>query len=414
MLRSLYSGLSGLRSSQFALDIIGNNVANVNTVGYKGSRPMFKEVMQQTIRSATAASTSGTGGLNPMQVGLGTNIASVDADLSQGFIQVTNRDTDFAIEGEGYFILSDGSNRYFTRAGNFDIDQEGQLVYAANGYKLQGVMAVDGSIPSSGAVTDLTLPFDTVSPPSATETITYAGNLDQTATDATAEINIYDAAGNSTNLSLVFTNNDDHTWDMSLAVDSGAVAWAAGATTTVTFDADNGTLTSPETTEIVFTPSGGASPITMTLGLGTSGDTDGLTEFGSKPNSVRATGRDGYSGGELRSFVVDESGIFTGIFSNGQQETIGQIYIGAFNNPAGLIDRGGNMFMESPNSGPVAVAPPGVGPNGQMNQGALEMSNVDLAEEFTNLIKTQRGYQANARVITTSQEILAELINLIR
>ena len=200
---------------------------------------------------------------------------------------------------------------------------------------------------------------------------------------------------------------------MSLSVNDGSVAFAAGATTTVTFDPDTGLLVSPETTDIVFTPTG-ASALTMTLNLGTAGGSDGLTEFGSKANSVRSTARDGYTGGELRSFIVDESGIFTGIFSNGQQETIGQIYIGAFNNPAGLIDRGGNMFIESPNSGPVAVGPPGVGPNGQMNQGALEMSNVDLAEEFTNLITTQRGYQANARVITTSQEILAELLNLMR
>ncbi len=413
MLRSLYSGLSGLRASQLALDIIGNNVANVNTVGYKSSRAMFKEVMQQTIRSATAASTSGPGGLNPMQVGLGTNIGSIDSNLNQGFIQVTNRETDFAIEGSGYFILSDGANRYYTRAGNFDIDRDGGLVYAANGYRVQGVMAVDGGIPSSGALTDLTLPFDTVSPPAATTSITYAGNLDRTADEAKAEINIYDAAGNSTNLSLTFTNNFDNTWDMSLSVNDGSVAFAAGATTTVTFDPDTGLLVSPETTDIVFTPTG-ASALTMTLNLGTAGGSDGLTEFGSKANSVRSTARDGYTGGELRSFIVDESGIFTGIFSNGQQETIGQIYIGAFNNPAGLIDRGGNMFIESPNSGPVAVGPPGVGPNGQMNQGALEMSNVDLAEEFTNLITTQRGYQANARVITTSQEILAELLNLMR
>ncbi len=413
MLRSLYSGLSGLRASQLALDIIGNNVANVNTVGYKSSRAMFKEVMQQTIRSATAASTSGPGGLNPMQVGLGTNIGSIDSNLNQGFIQVTNRETDFAIEGSGYFILSDGANRYYTRAGNFDIDRDGGLVYAANGYRVQGVMAVDGEIPSSGALTDLTLPFDTVSPPAATTSITYAGNLDRTADEAKAEINIYDAAGNSTNLSLTFTNNFDNTWDMSLSVNDGSVAFAAGATTTVTFDPDTGLLVSPETTDIVFTPTG-ASALTMTLNLGTAGGSDGLTEFGSKANSVRSTARDGYTGGELRSFIVDESGIFTGIFSNGQQETIGQIYIGAFNNPAGLIDRGGNMFIESPNSGPVAVGPPGVGPNGQMNQGALEMSNVDLAEEFTNLITTQRGYQANARVITTSQEILAELLNLMR
>ena len=137
MLRSLYSGLSGLRTSQFALDIIGNNVANVNTVGYKSSRAMFKEVMQQTIRSATAATVGGVGGLNPIQVGLGTNIASVDTNLNQGVIQVTNRETDFAIEGSGYFIVSDGSNNYYTRAGNFDVDQDGNLVYAANGYKVR-------------------------------------------------------------------------------------------------------------------------------------------------------------------------------------------------------------------------------------------------------------------------------------
>ncbi len=417
MLRSLFSGLSGLRSSQFALDIIGNNVANINTTGYKGSRAMFKEVMQQTIRSATASVTGGIGGLNPMQIGLGTNIASIDTNLNQGFIQVTNREIDFAIEGTGYFVLSDGPNNYYTRAGNFDVDRDGQLVYAANGYKVQGVMAVNGAIPSSGAITDLILPFDTVSPPAATQDITYAGNLDpETAVGGTAttEINIFDNTGVSSILSLTFTKSAANTWNMSVTVDQGSVAWAAGATTTMTFNAGNGTLIAPATSDIVFTPPGGGPGLTITLDLGTSGGSDGLTEFGNTPSSVRSTARDGYTGGSLRNFIVDESGVFTGIFSNGQMETIGQLYLAAFNNPAGLIDRGGNMFIESPNSGPVAVGPPGVGPNGQMNQGALEMSNVDLAEEFTNMIITQRAYQANARVITTSQEILSELLNLTR
>ena len=152
----------------------------------------------------------------------------------------------------------------------------------------------------------------------------------------------------------------------------------------------------------------------MTLDLGTSGATDGLTQFGSTANTVKSTARDGYTGGDLSSFTVDESGIITGVFSNGQQEAIGQIYLASFTNAAGLTDCGGNMFIESANSGPVAVGPPGVGANGTMNQGALEESNVDLAEEFTSMITTQSAYQANARVISSSQEILQELLNLIR
>jgi len=412
MLRSLYAGLSGLRSSQLGMDVIGNNIANVNTVGFKGSRATFKEMFLETLRSASAG-TSTLGGTNAMQIGLGVALGSIDRSMLQGAPQVTNRQTDLCIEGNGLFILSDGSDRYYSRAGNFDIDANGYLVSPFNGYHVQGMMAVNGAIPSSGSITNIRIPFDTVIPSQATAQLELGGNLDAGATVGdtySTDIDIYDDRGGSTTLTIDFLKTDANMWDLSLDVAAGTDPVGFE---TLRFNADTGLLSGTSSFSFDWTPQGATTPLSLALDFGTAGQADGVTQF-DQDASLTVTDRDGYATGTLKSYLVDQDGVFTGVFTNGEQQTIAQLYLANFNNPGGLMDLGGGLFDESPNSGPASIAAANAGSNGAIMQGTLEMSNVDLAEEFTNMIITQRAYQANARVISTSEDLLTELMNLKR
>ena len=406
MLRSLFTGLTGLRSSQLGMDVIGNNIANVNTVGYKSSRATFKEMLLQTIRSASSGGDD-VGGLNPMQIGLGVALGSIDRNMLQGVPQVTNRETDLSIEGSGWFILSDGQGQYYTRAGNFSIDFNGYLVSPFNGYRVQGLSAVDGEIPSTGSLSDIRIPYDSTLAPQATSEVALGGNLYSGAGvgDAySAQVDIYDNGGGSTTLTINFLKTDSNMWDVSLDVATGTDPVGFN---TLRFNGDTGTLSGTSTFSFAWTPLGASTPIALTL------DCDSLTQYKTSA-SATVTGRDGYSAGTLKQFMVDQDGIFTGVYSNGEQQAIAQLYLANFNNSGGLYDLGGGLFIESPNSGPAGIAAANAGSNGKIVQGTLEMSNVDLAEEFTSMIITQRAYQANARVISTSEELLTELLNLKR
>ena len=421
MLRSLFTGLTGLRSSQLSMDVIGNNIANVNTVGYKSSRATFKEMLLQTIRSASSGS-GGTGGTNAMQVGLGVSVGSIDRNMTQGVPQITNRQTDFSIEGNGFFILSDGRGNYFSRAGNYDVDYQGYLVSPFNGYRVQGVAAVNGVIPASGSITDIRIPYDTVVAPQATALIDLGGNLNGDAlvgTTHSTQVDIYNNTGGTTSLTVNFIKTDNDMWDVSLDVASGT---SPVGFETVRFNNATGLLSGTSSFSFSWTPLGSATPLALTLDLGTAGMTNGITQFGDPgassngvaDSTAKVTGRDGFTSGTLKRFLVDETGVFTGVFSNGEQRAIAQLYLANFNNPGGLLNLGSGLFTETPNSGTAGVAAAGSGSNGKILQGTLEMSNVDLAEEFTSMIITQRAFQANARVISTSEELLTELLNLKR
>jgi len=412
MLRSLFTGLTGLRSSQLGMDVIGNNIANVNTVGFKGSRATFKELLLQTIRSASSGGTD-VGGLNAMQIGLGVSLGSIDRNLTQGVPMVTNRNTDLSIEGDGYFIVSDGSTPYYTRAGNFTVDYKGYLVSPFSGYRVQGLSAVNGSIPATGNIGDIQIPYDSTMAPSATTTLSVGGNLNAGAAVSdtyTTQVNIFDSAGGDTTLTITFTKSAANQWDISLDVATGT---SPITTETISFDGDTGLATGTTSFSFDWTPFGATTALTITVDCGTAGSADGLTQFGLDA-SAAVTDRDGYTSGTLKQFMVNEDGVFTGLFSNGEQQDIAQIYLANFNNPGGLYDMGGALFIESPNSGTAGIAAANAGANGKIVQGTLEMSNVDLAEEFTNMIITQRAYQANARVISTSEDLLNELLNLKR
>jgi flagellar hook protein FlgE len=406
MLRSMFSAISGLRAHQTKLDVTGNNIANVNTVGFKASQTVFQDTLSQVIRAGGAAAQN-RGGTNPAQVGLGVKVAAITTNWNQGATQSTGRATDFMIEGDGFFVTRAGNESLYTRAGSFDFDSTGKLV-TPDGSILQGWMAqTDGSINPNGPVTDLSVPYgDTVAPVAST-TGALAGNLpsgNAAGTSVQTATIMYDQQGDAHDVSYTFTKDGTDDWNLAVTVDGAPVALSDSD---VTFNPDGTMLNPAAPSTVTFTPGivGWPGPVTL--------DLSGIKQYGS-PNTVSATAQNGFAMGSLESFSLGNDGTITGIYSNGLRQSIGQLSMASFNNPGGLEKAGNSSFRVGDNSGNAMVGQAGTGGRGVLNAGALEMSNVDLAEEFTGLIVAQRGFQANSRVITSSDEILQELVNLKR
>ncbi|MEQ9400759.1 MAG: flagellar hook protein FlgE [Longimicrobiales bacterium] len=415
MMRSLFSGVSGLRNHQIRMDVIGNNIANVNTVGYKASRVTFEEAFAQLLQGASRPpgdSSNVSGGVNPVQVGLGMNIGSIDLLFTQGNIEATGVNTDLAIQGDSFFVVSDGSSNRYTRSGNFQLDANGRLVASTNGYVVQGKLAEDGIL--TDTIQDIKLPFGQKSAAQATTAISLAGNLDaeaQVGDVRETTITVFDAMGARDEVTVTFTKASGTTWDYSMAVADGTIV--SGDTGTLTFD-NEGRLTTPvPATPFVFTPASGAANVEIEVDWGTEDSISGLSQFAA-PSTAVLKEQDGYTMGDLERFSIDQTGTITGAFTNGVTLTLGQIVMADFNNPAGLIRSGDNMYAVSANSGSSVLGFSGEGSQSAITSGALEMSNVDLAQEFTSMITAQRGFQSNARVITTSDEMLQEVVQLKR
>lgn len=392
MLRSLFSGISGLRSHQTMLDVTGNNIANVNTTGFKSSQVQFQDTLSQLLIGAGGAQ-AGVGGTNPAQIGLGVRVAGVTTNFTQGASQMTGRSTDMMIQGDGFFVVRKGNESFYTRAGSFDFDASGNMVLPGEGALVQGWMAVDGVIDTNGPISDLKVPSGAVMAAVESTAATYAGNLDAAAADGTVlnrTIDLYSSTGEARTLTLTFTKSAAG-WSVAASDGSSSVASAA-----MTFDAA-GALT---------------TPTSLTVG-GVAVDLSTITGF-SGLDTVKATTQDGQAAGTLQSFSLGADGTITGAFSNGLKQVVGRIAIGGFTNPAGLEKAGGSLFRTTVNSGDASIGTAGTGGRGSLAGGALEMSNVDLSSEFTSLIVAQRGFQANSRVITTSDEVLQELVNLKR
>ncbi len=397
MLRSLFSGISGLRAHQTMLDVTGNNIANVNTTGYKASQIQFQDALSQVIQNAGAAQ-QGVGGTNPSQVGLGVRVAGITTNFTQGPSQMTGRSTDMMIQGDGFFVVRRGAETFYTRSGSFDFDATGQMVLPGDGALVQGWAAVNGVIDTSQPLTDLRVPAGMLMDAMATTGAAYEGNLDVDAADGTQlhrEIEIYDAQGTKQVLDLEFTKTAG-AWSVRASANADAATPTWTAATPVTFDADCN-LT---------------APTTITAG-GVTVDLSAVTGFAGV-DTLKALSQDGHAAGTLQSFALGADGTLTGSFSNGLKQVIGRLAMANFTNPAGLEKAGGSLFRTSVNSGIIQLGTPGSGGRGTLAGGSLEMSNVDLSSEFTNLIVAQRGFQANSRVITTSDEVLQELVNLKR
>ncbi|WP_088041220.1 flagellar basal-body rod protein FlgF [Bacillus sp. EAC] len=421
MLRSMYSGIGGMKNFQTKLDVIGNNIANVNTYGFKKGRVTFKDIASQTMSGASSAQNN-RGGTNAKQIGLGSALASIDTIMTNSSLQTTGRLLDLGVDGDGFFVVKNGNQQYYTRAGNFDIDSVGNLVNS-DGLKVQGyAMDPVTGLPNTSKLVSLSIDKNATILPQATTYINLAGNLDSNGTTAVAgppavpattvklDLSIRDSLGNEIPLNATFTKTSalgvvPSTW--SVAVTDTKTPASTLATSNLSYGTNGQLTATPVVTPVAYNPGNGAQTINLS-----NINFSGINQTGAA-SSVSVKDKDGYPGGSLTSFTFGQSGEITGVFSNGQVKNMGQIALATFSNPGGLLKTGGNTFQESNNSGIPNVATPG-NSRGVVQAGTLEMSNVDLSEEFTDMIVAQRGFQANSRIITTSDQILEELVNLKR
>ena len=388
MLRSLYSGISGLQAHQTMLDVTGNNIANVNTVGFKSSAVEFEDTLSQLVSGATAAN-SRAGGTNPAQIGLGVKVAGISTNFTQGSAESTGKPTDLMINGDGFFVVNVGGTNEYTRAGDFDFDPNGQLVSLSGGLVQGWTADAAGNINTGGAVGNIVLPTNSVAAAAPTTKAQFSGNLPSNAAAGTTvdrDLDVYDKAGQKSTLSLTFTSDGAGNW---------AVSDAAGALGTLSFT--NGVLSSAPT---------------LTAG-GVTLDLSKLTGY-SDLSTLALDGQDGHGAGTLTGYSIGQDGTISGSYSNGIIQPIARIAIANFTNPAGLEKAGGSFYTQSPDSGAMTLGSAGDPGIGSLSGGYLEASNVDLSQEFTNLIVAQRGFQANARIITTSDSVLEELVDLKR
>jgi flagellar hook protein FlgE len=423
MLRSMFSAISGLRAHQTKMDVTGNNIANVNTVGFKGSQTVFQDTLSQVIR-AGGAPAADRGGTNPAQVGLGVKVAATTTNWTQGATQSTGRSTDFMIEGDGFFVTrGSGGEQLFTRAGSFDFDGAGKLV-TPDGSVLQGWMAdANGVVNPNGPIGDLSVPYGQIVAPKASAGGVIDGNLPSEAPITVPPswlqtgITMYDSQGVAQKVFYNLTRTAANTWTVEVRHDNGDVLQTV---TGVQFDtAGNLDTAASGLPASGLLPSFNPNTDVVPAGKypswnnGVQIDISGLTQYGGS-NTLGAPEQDGYALGSLQSFQLGADGTIMGIYSNELRQPIGRLSLASFNNPGGLEKAGNSSFRVGVNSGVAQIGTAGIGGRGELVSGALEMSNVDLAEEFTGLIVAQRGFQANSRVITSSDEILQDLVNLKR
>ena len=457
MMRALYSGVAGLKNHQTRMDVIGNNIANVNTYGFKTSRVTFQDMISQTL-SGAAKPEENIGGVNPKQVGLGMTIASIDRIFTQGSLQTTGNQTDLAISGDGFFVISDGDRKYYTRAGTFGLDKNGTLVNPANGLKVQGWRATKNPagemvVNPSGSTEDIIIPIYGKVDAKETANIIYKCNLDsrmalvppnatgrmRSSAGITTNLDAYDNQGNIHRLTMIFWKTGPNQWTASAAITdstvpvtldvpagegqqnnanpSGRINLRFSPDGKIIAAGDEGTPDELNQGTLVvnanYRVAGDPNIRTIQLNLGKAGLLDGITQFAS-PSTTKAVEQDGYNMGYMESFNVDNSGMITGVYSNGTKHIMGQVAMSVFTNPQGLTAVGENLFEVSNNSGLPNTGAANQAGRGKIVAGTLEMSNVDLSDQFTDMIVTQRGFQANSRSITTSDQMLQELLTLKR
>ena len=405
MIGSLYSGISGLKVNTKALAVIGDNIANVNTTGFKSSRVSFANIF--------SASLGSTGN----QIGRGVTMSGVNPVWDSGSLENTTSITDLAVNGKGLFIVNDDSGTpFYTRAGKFEFDRYDNLV-SSNGMEVQGyAINLDGNLET--ALSGITLPAGN-SAPFATEEFSMGINLDAGAATNdtyTSSLSIYDSLGNAIPLTMTFTKTaTDGVWDVDASIPDSisGVSGGPGAAVsvgTVTFNSA-GVLTSPATNPtITLTLDNGATTNQVIDWEVSNGNLTGY----SGTSATSSQTQNGYASGTLQGVSVDEDGVFTGLYSNGIMTPFAQIALADFASYSGLAKMGGNLYAASVNSGQATTGVPGSSSLGSVSPNSLEMSNVDLSTEFVQMITTQRAFQASSKVITTSDEILAELINIKR
>jgi len=547
MMRSLFAGVSGLSNQQLKMDVIGNNIANISTIGFKSSRINFEEEFSQVLRSAQQTASGGS--QNAILIGLGVGPGSIDRNFSQGILQATGKQLDLGIDGDGFFVVSNGQAQLYTRAGNFHFDGNGRLVTSSGAF-VQGWMAdLNGAVSDTAPVGNIIFDATVLSPAAATTNVSIVGNLDATATpvrqewtstktltlasdgsnaigttqlndlsqtttpllvgdtiiingtnpdgsavsatftygvandgttvndllavinntftdvtatiangkivltddnygasqtslvlaegtsnggvialpsfvstaegnspQTTATVEVFDSLGTKHTLNLTFTktpNAREWSWAVTMG---GSEVISEGSTGTLTFAADGSLETinyDQGQSALVFDPANGANEISLNLDFENSTGFSGITQYAGE-SSINMPFQDGQAIGKLSSFSIDESGKIFGSFTNGRTRMIAQLALAAVNNPQGLLHVGNNLYQLSASSGLPAVGKAGTDIGSSIVSGTLEASNVDLAQEFAEMIIAQRAFQANARVITVSDQFLSEVTQLKR
>jgi flagellar hook protein FlgE len=417
---SFNASLSGLNANSNALGVVGNNIANANTIGFRSSNVTFMDVFA----NSSGARLNGAG--NSMQIGNGVRVGAVHTNFSQANFNEAGSPLQAAIQGNGFFVVrnTDGTQAY-TRAGDFTVNNQGFLM-ASNGGHVMGFMAQNGVVPQGAALSQLQIPLGQVLAPHTTTNGTFRMNLNSAAeTGSTfhSTMQVHDSLGTSRTLDMTFTRQADGSFQMSSTIDGDAAQADTGSgasSTPVSFVFDsNGNLTTPTSLSIVpdQTQLGGATLPSIAINLRQTNpdNTPGAFNITSyaMPSAVSSTLQDGYGAGELNGAAVDAQGMIYGTFSNGESRVIGQYALATFNADEGLGRMGGNMFSETTGSGQATIGAPGSGSRGLIAGGYIEQSNVNITNEFIDLIEAQRGFQANSRVITTLNQTFQDLLQIV-
>lgn len=421
MLQALLAGVASIKAQQTRMNVIGNNLANVNTTAFKGSRVTFQDMIAQTIRGASRPNNT-LGGTNPIQFGLGVLISGTDINSEQGSLNATNRPTDLSVQGNGFFMVSNGQRIIYTRDGSFDVDAEGNIVHRSTGERVLGWTAdpATGTFDEQQVVSAtnyMTVPLGLRSAVQVTTAANFAGNLDATQgvtaapfpplTDPAwnvSTVRVFDSQGAAQDVTLHFIKSATNEWTWQASATNGTTVAGGGV---LNFDGD-GVLTSGSPSTLTITPAGGsAPPFDVELNFDRIGQLANDTQ-------VQSAGQNGFPPGSLQGFSIGVDGTITGLFTNGLTRPLGRIALSIFPNANGLERIGSNMWRGTDNSGLAVVGSAKTGGRGSINSGFLEQSNIDIGNEFTELIITQRGFQANTRVVTTVDEMLQDLINMKR
>ena len=406
LLSSLYTGVSGLQANSEAMGILGDNISNVNTVGFKSSRAVFSDLFSTILAN----------GSTTRQLGRGSNLLSSLKDFSQGAFESSSNALDMALDGSGFFVINNGTGNQYTRAGQFRMNENG-LVQTVTGGTLQGQKIENGAVSETVGNIDLA---GIQSAPEATTTFTAGSNLNSAATAASTfvtPVSIYNSVGTQVIASIKYTKvSSANSWKYTVSTSTGSVT--SGASGTVSFN-NSGQLTSPTADQTIVIDYSSSNPPAATQTLtwdlvNSSGTTNGkLTGYAAASNNNSIV-QDGYGTGTLIGLTTDNKGIISGLFNNGQTDQLFQVTLGDFLAPSGLQRAGQNLFSETAESGQVVLGTAGTGGFGGITSQSLELSNVDLAEQFVSLIQNQQAYQASARIITTTDDLLTEAVNLVR
>jgi flagellar hook protein FlgE len=425
----MFSGVSGLRAEGEALGVVGDNIANVNTVGFKSQRAIFQDVLGHSILAGTSSALPGSG----------VRMGDVQQLFTQGSLTNTGVSTDVALNGDGFLVVGgtvDGiTGNFYTRAGQLTIDNDGFLVNQ-QGLNVQGYLAnADGTLQAS--ISDLAVPTASLSPFRTTE-IEVTANLDprdavltfdilqpDTTSNFSSSITVFDSLGTGRTLDVYFNNAGGNLYNYTVVADGGELAGGTAGTDTIVgsgtlqFNTD-GALDIATTPDLSLDFAGGATAgQIVALNFGDDITNDGATGLGgttqfASDSAVSSQAQDGYASGEFSGLAIDGTGLVQGLYTNGQKIAIGRLAVAKFRSNDGLGRAGQNLWIETRDSGTAALGAAGAGGRASVSSGALESSNVDLGEEFVGLIQHQRSFSANSKTITTADEMLQELINIKR